>query len=134
MLLVMRFTSTNSFTKLIVIGELALLSYLIFSLTSNVYESYKVDSYITKFEEENALLEAEIAQQNSDYLYFTSPEYIDRIAKQNLGLVNPGEQVIVLAAEVFGEEVGEEAVSDSYFAVFSGNSNVQDWWEFFFGS
>jgi len=111
-----------------------LLSYLIFSLTSNVYESYKVDSYIEKFEEENAKLAAEIRQQNADYLYFTSPEYIDRIAKQNLGLVNQGEQVIVLAPEVFGEVAGEEVVDDGYFAVFSGNSNVQDWWEFFFGA
>ncbi len=130
----MKFTSTNSFTKLIIIGELMLLSYLIFSLTSNVYESYKVDSYIEKFEEENAKLAAEIRQQNADYLYFTSPEYIDRIAKQNLGLVNQGEQVIVLAPEVFGEVAGEEVVDDGYFAVFSGNSNVQDWWEFFFGA
>lgn len=127
-----RFSHTNGFTKLIVIAELSLLSYLIFSLTSNVYESYRIDSYIADFEAENELLEKEIAQQNADYLYFTSPEYIDRIAKQNLGLVNAGEMVIVLSPEVFGEDEAEEVVDTGYFAVFSGSSNVQDWWEFFF--
>lgn len=123
---------TNRTTKFVIIFELCLLSYLIFSVTSNVYESYKVDRYIEQFEEENVTLEAEIARQNEDYLYFTSPEYIDKIAKQNLGLVNPGEQVIVLSADILDPD---EMVSevDADFAIFSGDSNPAKWWNFFFG-
>src|SRR3989338_10453417 len=99
-----RFSHTSSFTKFIIIFEFILVSYLLYSLTKNVYNSYSVDKYIETFEHENAEIEEENRQKNEDYLYFTSEEYIDKIAKQNLGLVNPGEEVIILSPDVLNSE------------------------------
>ena len=42
-------------------------------------------------------------QKTEDYLYFTSDEYIDKIAKQNLGLVNQGEEVIILSSNLLNK-------------------------------
>ena len=65
-----RFSHTSSLTKIIIIVEFVLVSYLLYSLTKNVYNSYKVDKYIESFEKENSLIEMENKQKNEDYLYF----------------------------------------------------------------
>lgn len=124
---------TSSLTKLIIIIEFFLVAYLLYSLTKNIYSSYQIDKYIDSFEEENALIEQENKQKNDDYLYFTSEEYIDRIAKQNLGLVNPGEEVIILSPELLAQDVeGDEDIVDGDYAKYSEDSNPKSWWSFFF--
>lgn len=128
-----RFSYTSSFTKVIIIVEFLLVSYLFYSLTKNVYNSYKVDQVMESFETENALIEEENRRKIEDYLYFTSEEYIDKIAKQNLGLVNNGEEIIVLSSEnsnTLSEENSEEDVGVSKR---SRMSNPEQWWNFFFG-
>lgn len=110
-----------------------LVGYLVYSLTKNVYNSYQIDKYIETFETENEKIEEENRQKREDYLYFTSEEYIDKIAKQNLGLINSGEEVIVLSPDVLSDDVvvGDEIITD--FARYSGMSNSGQWWDFFFG-
>ncbi len=127
-----RFSHTSSFTKVVIIVEFFLVSYLLYSLTKNVYNSYKVDKYIEDFEKENAAIEAENKQKVEDYMYFTSEEYIDKIAKQNLGLVNRGEEVLILAPELANENLEETTDIEGDFAKYYGKSNMQLWWEFFF--
>jgi cell division protein FtsB len=129
-----RFSHTSSLTRAIIIVEFLLVSYLIYSLTKNVYNSYKIDTYIETFRSENERIAKENTQKNDDYLYFTSEEYIDKIAKQSLGLVNSGEEVIVLSEDVLSknDEVLEGGTED--FAKDTGLSNAQKWWKFFFGS
>lgn len=112
--------------------EFFLVSYLLYSLTKNVYDNYQVDKYIEKFNEENALIEAENRQKTEDYLYFTSEEYIDKIAKQNLGRVNQGEEVIVLSPDVITEEAVEGEAGYEDVAKYGGESNFEKWVEFFF--
>jgi cell division protein FtsB len=129
----LRFSHTSSFTKIIIIVEFLLIAYLIYSLTKNVYNSYKVDQYIEEFETENSVIETENRQKTADYLYFTSEEYIDKIAKQNLGLVNPGEEVIILSSNIVLEETDNDKNPVNNFAKHSGMSNSEQWWNFFFG-
>lgn len=128
-----RFSHTSSLTKFIIFVEFFLVSYLIYSLTKNVYNTYKVDKYIETFEKENALIEEENKKKTEDYLYFTSEEYIDKIAKQNLGLVNSGEEVIILSSSALSEEIALEDTESEGFATYSGMSNAKQWWQFFFG-
>lgn len=132
----MDFSHTSSLTKVVIIVEFVLVAYLIYSLTKNVYNSYLVDTYISSFEEENSLLIAENQQKTDDYLYFTSPEYIDKIAKQNLSLVNPGEEVIVVSPETLSYDLKGNAESvtneDSDVVRIETRTNPQLWWDFFF--
>lgn len=127
-----RFSHNSALTKTIIIVEFFLVAYLLYSLTKNVYNSYQVDKHIEQFQAENAKIENENKQKTEDYLYFTSEEYIDKIAKQNLGLVNPGEEVIVLSevpAVAGSEEEGEEG---SDFARYYQMSKPKQWLNFFF--
>jgi cell division protein FtsB len=126
---------TSSLTKAIIIVEFVLVAYLIYSLTKNVYNSYLVDSYIDSFEQENSLLVAENRAKTEDYLYFTSEEYIDKIAKQNLGLVNSGEEVIIISPDSLTYDTqgrdGGEGLSDSELIRIETRSNPQLWLDFF---
>lgn len=128
-----RFSHTSGLTKLIIIIEFVLVAYLIYSLTRNVYNSYQIDKYISDFEIENSQMEDENREKTQDYLYFTSEEYIDKIAKQNLGLVNPGEEVLILSPDVLDPDLAGENGDLSDFAKHSGDSNPKSWWSFFFG-
>jgi len=131
------FSHTSGVAKIIIIFEFLLVAYLIYSLTKNVYNSYLVDRYIETFERENAMIADENQKKNDDYLYFTSQEYIDKIAKQNLGLINPGEEVIIVAPESLTYKVNSD--QDSEFdeasddlSSYDPRSNPQIWWDFFF--
>jgi len=138
-------SNTSSLAKIILIVEFVLVAYLIYSLTKNVYNSYLVDRYIAEYEKENSLIKAENQKKTSDYLYFTSEEYIDKIAKQNLGLVNPGEEVIVVSPDSLNYEAKD--TSKNFQDILNGNktdfensndvkietrSNPRKWWDFFF--
>ena len=119
-------------TKIIIVIQLFLLSYLLYSLTKNVYNSFAVDKIINNFEEENLIIAEENKRLNEDYLYYTSEEYLDKIAKQTLGQVNQGEIMIVLTDEYSKSEINEELGEG--LASYQEDSNVDAWWNFFFGS
>jgi cell division protein FtsB len=128
-----RFSHTSNLTKIIIITEFLLVGYLVYSLTTNVYQSYQIDKYIEAYEVENLQIESENMQKRDDYLYFTSEEYIDKIAKQNLGLINSGEEVIVLSPDVLSDDIVLEEEDSADFARHSGMTNPEQWWDFFFG-
>ena len=129
------FSHTSSLTKIIIIVEFVLVAYLIYSLAKNVYNSYLVDSYINGFEDENTLLVAENRGKTEDYLYFTSEEYIDKIAKQNLGLVNPGEEVIIISTDSLTYDTktleSGDSLEDSDLIRIETRTNPQLWLDFF---
>ena len=127
-----RFSHNSGLTKLIIIVEFFLVAYLLYSLTHNIYNSYQVDKYIEKFETENTLIEDENRQKTDDYLYFTSEEYIDKIAKQNLGLVNQGEEVIILSPDALGGEDEIEDFDEEGFVPYLELPNSKQWLNFFF--
>ncbi len=128
-----RFSHTSNLTKFILIVEFILVSYLMYSLTKNIYNSYRVDRYIEAFQAENERIAEENRQKTENYLYFTSEEYIDKIAKQNFGLVNPGEEVIILTPDVLDDEIPVEEDMFGDFARYTQMNNRQQWRDFFFG-
>jgi len=126
------FNTTSNTTKLILICEFILVSYLLYALIVNIYQSYQIDIHIKTFQEENAKIAEENKKKAEDLLYYTSDEYIDKIAKQNFNLINPGEEVIIIPE---GENIpvnnegadGDSAVKNYYYL-----SNPARWWKFFF--
>ena len=126
-----RFNYSSNLTKMIIIAEFCLVAYLLYSLTLNVYHSYQIDKYIEQFDKENQRISIENAKRSEDFDYYTSEQYIDKIAKQNLGLVNPSEEVIVIAPEdrlVTQNEA--ESIEESRNLSIYALSNPQKWWKF----
>ena len=89
---------------------------------------------IQDFKTENDMIAQQNKQKEADYSYYSSDAYIEKIAKQNLGLVNPGEQVIVIPStsqETAGGATADMTASDDTTGI-KPLSNTQKWWNFFF--
>lgn len=122
----------SNFTKVILLLEFLLVSYMLYVLMSSVYRSYQIDRHISQFERENQQLAMENEQLGKDFMYYSSVEYKDKIAKQNLGLINAGEEVIILPADdtvTFSELERKSEDSRRRWETFT---NSQKWWMFFF--
>ena len=128
-----RFQHTSNFTKMVIIGEFFLVSYLLYTLTVSVYKSYQIDQHIKNFEAENARIEEENLRKSEEFEYYSSDAYIEKMAKQNLGLVNAGEEVIIIPSadsKSTGIVGGDSVTGEDNGATNAGNP--QKWWKFFF--
>ncbi len=125
-----KFHPSSGVTKIIIITELILVSYLLYTLTLSVYKSYQIDRVVQEFESENARLTEENQTKAEDLDYFTSPNYVEKIAKRNLNLVKPGEQVIILPKKSIEETLNAEEVQQK--SDVSDLSNWEKWYVFLF--
>lgn len=128
------FHHASRMTKLILIGEFFLVSYLLYALTTHIYNNYQVDYHVQNFREMNEKLDRDNRKAAEDLLYYTSDEFIEKMAKQNLNLVNPGEEVIVISDDLLNQPVVEEAGASSgdQISKYYHLSNPHKWWKFFF--
>ncbi len=109
-------------------------AYMLYNLTVSIYENYQIEQHIADFKERNAQLTEDNKQKMDDLQYYISDEYIDKVAKQNLNLINPGEKVIVIPDEdlvVLSQDEDTAALSEQIRASWS---NPKKWWKFFFSS
>jgi len=120
--------------RLVLIVGFFIVAYMLYNLAVSIYENYQIEKHIAEFEARNVELQTENKQKQEDLEYYISDEYIDKIAKQNLNLVNPGEKVIVIPDEdlvVLSQDEDTAALSEQIRASWP---NPKKWWKFFFSS
>lgn len=120
--------------RLVLIVGFFVVAYMLYNLTVSIYENYQVEKHIEEFQARNTELKAENDQKLADFQYYTSPEYVEKVAKQNLGLINPGEQVVVIPDEdliVLSQDAEEQRVAEQIRASWS---TPKKWWKFFFST
>lgn len=127
-----RNTEVSRSTKVILIVEFVFLAYMLYVLSTSLYKSYQVDRFISAAEEENKKLERANEMLVSEYEYYSSDAYKEKKAKQNFGLVRPGEEVIVLAPSSIGGETIEESGSPASEKYYYSLSHPRRWFKFFF--
>lgn len=118
--------------RLVLIVGFFVVAYMLYNLTVSIYDNYRIEQHIAEFETRNEELAEENQQKLEDFQYYTSEEYIEKIAKQNLGLIQPGEQVIVIPDEeliIRSESEDMAALSEDLRATWS---NPKKWWKFIF--
>lgn len=128
----MRFLSEKN--KYILLIQLGLAIYLLFTLLISEYKNYKVQRYIDDFDLRNQKIAAENVLLNNDLSYFNSPEYQEKIAKQNLGLINPGEKVLVIQVEdsLSESQRYEKSIQESEVKRINALPNHKKWWYYLF--
>lgn len=118
--------------RLVLIVGFFVVAYMLYNLTVSIYDNYQIEQHIAEFERRNAELTEENDQKLADFQYYTSEEYVDKIAKQNLGLINDGEKVVIIPDEdliVLSQDEDAAAVSEQ---IRDSWSNPKKWWKFFF--
>lgn len=128
-----RFQPPSNAAKFIIIAEFMLVAYLLFSLVSSVYRSYQIDIYIKKFEADNARIEEKYHKMLEDLEYYNSEAYQEKYAKENKGLVNHGEEVIVLPSELLENSATSAQIVDQNSQPLDDLSISEKWWQLFFG-
>ena len=119
-------------TKIILVAEFILLAYMLYVLATSLYKSYQVDRFMKQAELENTRLASENESLAEDYEYYRSDAYKEKIAKQNFGLIRPGEEVIILSPNDKPYLTGEEQAVAANQASYQSLSNFQKWLKFFF--
>ena len=107
-------------------------AYMLYNLTVSIYDNYQIEQHIAEFEKKNTELESENKEKLEDLQYFTSDEYIEKVAKQNLGLIKPGEKVIIIPEDdlvVLTQSEDTAALAEELRASWS---TPKKWWKFFF--
>ncbi len=120
--------------RLVLVGLFFALTYMLYNLAVSVYENYQIEQHIAEFQNKNAELAEENRQKLEDFQYYTSDEYVEKFAKQNLGLINPGENVVIIPDEdliIMSESDDAAALSEQIRATWS---NPKKWWKFFFSA
>ena len=120
--------------RLVLIVGFFIVAYMLYNLTVSIYDNYQIEKHITEFETRNQELRDENSQKLDDFQYYTSEEYIEKTAKQNLGLISPGEKVIVIPDGdliIMAEDEESQLLSQQIRASWS---NPKKWWKFFFSS
>ena len=68
-----------------------------FNFARNAYRNYRLRVEIESLQREIAALELRNKQLEEEIANWQSPEYVERAAREELGLVKPGETVYILA-------------------------------------
>lgn len=119
-------------TKIILIVEFILLAYMFYVLSTSLYKSYEVDRFIKEYEDQNTQLEETNNALAEDYEYYDSDAYKEKIAKQNFGLVRPGEEVIILVPDNIEKVPDDQRAAQISRQYYRGLSNPRRWFLFFF--
>ena len=124
----------NPTTRIVLIIEFIVAIYMLIALTTSEFESFQVERYIGEFEQQNQEIALENEDLKNEYDYFSSPQYQEKIAKQNFGLINPGEEVLIIPdqSHVSDEEEFENLLLSDREKFYHDMSNPVKWWYFFF--
>lgn len=70
-----------------------------FGLALSYYKNVLFDRQLLSMEERNATLKQSIDKQRRDLEYYKSAQYRDKYAKENFGLLRPGEKILILSSD-----------------------------------
>jgi hypothetical protein len=82
--------------QLTIIVGLAVVGIMAFGLTLSFYRNVLFEQTLQNIHKQNDLLREKITQEMRDLEYYRSAQYKDKYAKENFGLLNPGEKVLII--------------------------------------
>lgn len=108
---------------------------MLFALARSIYrDSFQVGGYIDRSLEQIAAEESATEQAESELAYAQTPQYQSKMAKELLGLRNPGEEVIVLTTERQTlTNILPSSPERTAFDARAGRSTPARWWLYLFG-
>ncbi len=81
--------------QLTIVVGLSVVGLMAFGLSLSYYKSVRFEQQVESMQERNRLLHQEIVDGYQLLEYFNSEQYKDKYGKQNFGLLNEGEKVII---------------------------------------
>ncbi len=82
-------------TKIIPLALFVIMIFLAYHIAGNYLEIRRMESEIAEMEERIAEAEEKQEQLSMEVQQLNDPDYIERMARRKLGLVRPGEELII---------------------------------------
>lgn len=86
--------------QLTIVVGLTVVGFMAFGLTLSVYRNALFEETLNDIRAQNTVLRTRIAKRYEDLEYYRSLQYKDKYAKENLGVVRPGEKVLILTEKL----------------------------------
>lgn len=102
---------------------------MIISLVKGIQETLQAKNRVTDLETKKTTLTQEKQKLEAQYRYAQSFEYLERVARDELHLSKPGEEVVIVPEEMMGSGGGEKKVEGE-----REIPNYLKWWEVFMGN
>lgn len=101
---------------------------VIIALGRESYRFFKINQEIKSLEQRIAEIEKSNEELAKMEEYFQSEEFLEKEARLKLNLTKPGEKLIIVKQQenILKEEKEKETVAKEI-------SNIQKWWDYFFG-
>lgn len=115
-----------------VILAIPLLAYLSFGTARKALEVYQLNQQASQIRQEIAQLKDRNAELRRQMEYLQSPEYVEKVAREQLNLVQPGDTPLVLVYPT-GKEPAPQPTPVPAQKQTAPSPNWQRWWGFFFG-
>ncbi|PIR48759.1 hypothetical protein COU80_03625 [Candidatus Peregrinibacteria bacterium CG10_big_fil_rev_8_21_14_0_10_55_24] len=95
----------------IIVG-LTVVGFMAFGYALSFYRNILFEQTLENIHNQNRNLRQEIAQGYRDLEYYRSGQYKDKYAKENLGLVSPGEHVLIIQQPITTSAMANEELSE----------------------
>lgn len=86
--------------RLTIMIGLCVVGAMAFGLVLSLYKNIVFDQQLLVMQDRNLQLKNDILKGYQDLEYFHSDQYKDKYAKENIGLINPGEHVIIITHDI----------------------------------
>ncbi|MCL5093555.1 MAG: septum formation initiator family protein [Patescibacteria group bacterium] len=97
--------------------------YLVVMLGRTTYLNYNSSKQVKNLKSEIEALKEQNKKLADELEYLKSPAYIEKVARQRLGLKKPGEEVMVVVPDESGERVENKPEKPNYLK----------WWDYILG-
>ena len=131
----MKNADTHFGTSLLIAGTFFFALLLAFSWGSSLMKDAKIDLQIRRFEAENTKISLENKELLHDLRYLESPQYRDKWAKENKGLAQPGEKVLIVEEHIIQKDIFSNIENKALLKkqIMLSKPNREQWKIFFFG-
>ncbi len=101
---------------------------ILFSLAQEMNRRWQVQREVTRLESEVNKMERKVVELNQLNEYFSTPDYKERLAREQLNFRAPGEKVVLIPERAAGKEEAESAAQPEE----ETRSIPLRWWYLFF--
>lgn len=119
-------------SKWFLVLGLVLVTYTFIVLGKMVWQNYQINQQIKNLEKEVAAIEADNQKLSDLVSFFQTEDFKEKEAREKLGMVKPGEKVLVFPGidsnevSILEDDTGQKKEEEKKL------SNIQKWWKFFF--
>jgi cell division protein FtsL len=118
--------------RLVIVLGIILLGLIAFAITKETYKKKQVQGQIDDLKQQADKIDKQNTELSDKISYYGSADYQKKVAKDELNLQDPGENVVIVKPSSIAQPQATEETPSNDKKLVVLVSNVQKWWDYFF--